>query len=93
MTDPLSHPIKDTRGRRHRALNLLAPDDARLLNLIEETSRKIPLSVMGMGALGPSSRLALARCGSVLNYGFLGTANAPGQIAAPRMKQLLAELV
>lgn len=34
LTDPLSQPTKDARGRRHRALNLLAPDDARLLNLI-----------------------------------------------------------
>lgn len=34
LTTPLSQPIKDARGRRHRALNLLAPDDARLLQLI-----------------------------------------------------------
>ncbi len=31
---PLSQPIQDPRGRRHRALNLLAPDDARQLQLI-----------------------------------------------------------
>ncbi len=30
LTTPLSQPIKDARGRRHRDLNLLAPDDARL---------------------------------------------------------------
>ena len=75
------------------ATTLRGPADlARLLDLIAETARRIPLSVMGMGTLGPSSRLALARCGSVLNYGYLGTANAPGQISAPRMKELLNEL-
>jgi 3-dehydroquinate dehydratase-1 len=76
------------------ATTLRGPGDlARLLTLIEDTSRKIPVSVMGMGPLGAASRIALARCGSVLNYGYLGESNAPGQISAPRMKQLLAELV
>ena len=36
LTDPLSQPLKDARGRRHRALNLLSPDDARLLDLIAD---------------------------------------------------------
>ena len=36
LTDPLSQPLQDARGRRHRALNLLSPDDARLLDLIAD---------------------------------------------------------
>ena len=55
--------------------------------------RRVRVSVMGMGALGPVSRLALAKCGSVLNYGFLGAnGNAPGQWPARRLKAVLAEL-
>jgi hypothetical protein len=34
LTDPVSQPTRDARGRRHRALNLLAPEDRRLLDLI-----------------------------------------------------------
>jgi 3-dehydroquinate dehydratase-1 len=55
--------------------------------------RRARVSVMGMGALGPVSRLALAKCGSVLNYGYLGAnGNAPGQWPAQRLKAVLAEL-
>ncbi len=40
----------------------------------------LPLSLMGMGPLGPASRLLAASLGSVLNYGFLGEQpTAPGQ--------------
>ena len=57
------------------------------------TPRRIRVSVMGMGELGPVSRLVLAKCGSVLNYGYLGAAgNAPGQWPASRLKAVLAEL-
>jgi len=68
-----------------------AADLARLIQLLPNTSRR-PLSVMGMGRLGPLSRLTLARCGSLLNYGYLGQPNAPGQLAAPRLKELLNEI-
>ncbi len=54
--------------------------------------RRLPLSAMGMGPLGRLSRLALAKLGSLLNYGYLGESNAPGQWPAPRLKELLAEL-
>lgn len=50
-----------------------------------------PLSVMGMGPLGKLSRLVLARSGSVLNYGYLQSANAPGQWQAAELKRLIAE--
>jgi 3-dehydroquinate dehydratase-1 len=47
---------------------------------------------MGMGGLGRVSRLTLAKLGSLLNYGFLGEANAPGQWPARQLKDLLNDL-
>jgi 3-dehydroquinate dehydratase-1 len=74
------------------AAKLLSGGDlARLLQLAA-TEKRLPFSLMGMGELGRVSRLALAKCGSVLNYGFLGQANAPGQWPASRLKELLREL-
>lgn len=74
------------------ATTLRGPSDlARLLQLLD-SAKRLPLSVMGMGALGRASRIALARCGSVLNYGHLGEANAPGQWPARRLRDLLREL-
>ena len=66
-------------------------DLTRLIALTAEPHR-LRLSSMGMGPLGRVSRLVLAKCGSLLNYGYLGEANAPGQWPAPRLKELLAEL-
>ncbi len=66
-------------------------DLARLMKLAGGTHR-LRLSVMGMGPWGRISRLVLAKCGSLLNYGFIGTSNAPGQWPAARLKELLAEL-
>lgn len=63
----------------------------RLITLTSEVHR-LRLSTMGMGPLGRVSRLVLAKCGSLLNYGYLGEANAPGQWPAARLKELLAEL-
>jgi 3-dehydroquinate dehydratase-1 len=55
--------------------------------------RKRPMtSAMGMGEFGKVSRLALARAGSVLNYGYLGELQVPGQWPAVRLKELLARL-
>ena len=54
---------------------------------------KLPAtSLMGMRELGKISRLALARAGSILNYGYLGELQVPGQWPARRLKELLAEL-
>jgi 3-dehydroquinate dehydratase I len=54
---------------------------------------KLPAtSVMGMRELGKISRLTLARAGSILNYGYLGELQVPGQWPARRLKELLAEL-
>lgn len=68
-----------------------AEDLARLIRL-QGGEKRIPLSVMGMGGLGKVSRIALARCGSILNYGYLGESNAPGQLPARRLKEMLKEV-
>lgn len=66
-------------------------DLIRLVNLVS-AKRRLRLSVMGMGTWGRVSRLLLAKCGSLLNYGFLGDSNAPGQWPAAQLKELLAEI-
>lgn len=73
------------------AARLHSQDDLFRLTSILESETRIPLSVMGMGALGTASRLLAAKCGSVLNYGYLTKANAPGQCPARVLKQLLSE--
>lgn len=74
------------------ATYLNSQDDlARLMKLAGETHR-LRLSAMGMGPWGRVSRLVLAKCGSLLNYGFIGVSNAPGQWPVARLKELLAEL-
>jgi 3-dehydroquinate dehydratase-1 len=70
------------------ALASTAPMLARLLNFIARPSRR-PRAVMGMGVFGPVSRLALAKAGSALNYGYLDRPNAPGQWEARELKRLI----
>ncbi len=66
-------------------------DLIRLMRLAGGTHR-LRLSVMGMGPWGRVSRLVLAKSGSLLNYGFIGASNAPGQWPVARLKELLSEL-
>ena len=74
------------------ATYLNSPDDlCRLLKLVTST-RRLRISAMGMGPWGRVSRLVLAKGGSLLNYGFLGDSNAPGQWPAQQLKELLAEI-
>ena len=65
---------------------------ATLLSFLTATKNPPALSVMGMGEFGKVSRLALARAGSVLNYGYLGEAQLPGQWPAVELKRRLQEL-
>ena len=61
------------------ALRLKTENDLPLLlSLLEKSTPQQPLCVIGMGA--PEARLALARAGSCLAYGFLGESAAPGQL-------------
>ncbi len=66
-------------------------DLTRLMNLAAGPHRQ-RVSVMGMGPWGRVSRLVLAKCGSLLNYGFIGASNAPGQWPAAELKKLLQQL-
>jgi 3-dehydroquinate dehydratase-1 len=63
----------------------------RLLGCFAQKSTR-PLSVMAMGRFGKVSRLLFAQAGSVLNYAYLGAANASGQWSAREFRQRLAEL-
>jgi len=55
-------------------------DLARLVDFLSDEDIDIPLSAMGIGKLGAISRLLLARCGSVLNYGSLQQTLVEGQL-------------
>jgi 3-dehydroquinate dehydratase-1 len=72
-------------------LTSTARDLARLLEFCARPAPG-PRAVMGMGRFGPASRLALAQAGSVLNYGYLHTPNAPGQWEARELRRLLTQL-
>ena len=70
-----------------------ARDLATLLDFLATPRRGAPLlSVMGMGPFGKISRLALAKAGSVLNYGYLDKPQVAGQWPAVLLKERLAEL-
>lgn len=74
------------------ATYLNGPEDLIRLMKMVAGHRRLPISAMGMGPLGRVSRLTLAKLGSLLNYGYLGESNAPGQWPAALLKDLLAEL-
>lgn len=74
------------------ATYLNGPDDLIRLMKLVSGHRRLPISAMGMGPLGRVSRLTLAKLGSLLNYGYLGESNAPGQWPAALLKDLLVEL-
>lgn len=67
-------------------------DLAVLIEFLSDEKGRLPLSVMGMGSYGRISRLVLAKAGSCLNYGYLGTPNASGQWPAALLKARIAEL-
>jgi 3-dehydroquinate dehydratase-1 len=69
-----------------------ARDFARLLELMVAAPRRPALSLMGMKEFGKISRLALARSGSVLNYGYLGELQVPGQWSATELKEQLKDI-
>lgn len=51
-----------------------------------------PRGIMGMGKFGRVSRLALARAGSALNYGYIDRPNAEGQWEARELRKLIDRL-
>ena len=72
--------------RHHQASDFNA-----CIGILQSNDR--PMSMMGMGALAPVSRMLYAQHGSLLNYGYLGDApTAPGQWPAKLLKQAIAKL-
>jgi 3-dehydroquinate dehydratase-1 len=63
-----------------------------LLAFLASRRARPETSVMGMREFGKISRLTLGAAGSVLNYGFLGELQVPGQFHASELKKALAAL-
>jgi len=75
------------------AAKLSGPQDMASLADFQLADHGLLVSSMGMGPLAPVSRLMLAQCGSVLNYGYLGTTpTAPGQWDSALLKQAISRL-
>jgi 3-dehydroquinate dehydratase-1 len=70
-----------------------ARDLAWLIEFLAVEKASLPLAVMGMGPYGKISRLVLARSGSCLNYGYLGTPNASGQWPVALLKARIREIM
>jgi 3-dehydroquinate dehydratase-1 len=69
------------------------PEDLARLARFQSRDHGIPVAAMGMGPLGPVSRLLCAQLGSRLIYARLGAiATAPGQWDAALLKPILASL-
>ena len=60
---------------------------ARLRAFLTGERHALPVSAMGIGKLGRASRIALARCGLVLNYAHLGKARIAGQLDLPSLRK------
>ncbi len=65
---------------------------ARLLAFFADQCETTTLALMGMGPLGPISRLLFATLGSRLNYGAVGIPQVPGQWPAALLKSRISEL-
>ncbi len=75
------------------AFRLNSPDDL-LIGAELLKQRTGPMAVMGMGPLGPVSRMFYAQLGSSLVYGYLGNReSAPGQWEAALFQKALRRLV
>ncbi len=61
----------------------------RLVDFVTNNEVRVAISAMGIGTLGPISRLLLARCGSVLNYASLGRPNVEGQLSIALLRSAL----
>jgi 3-dehydroquinate dehydratase-1 len=62
---------------------------ARLVDFITQNDVDLAISAMGIGKLGGISRLLLARCGSVLNYGSLQQSFIEGQLPIDVLRSAL----
>ena len=60
-----------------------------LLRALREIDVPVPTAFMGMGSLGPESRRHALEAGSILNYGYIIEPNAPGQLSAQQLRELI----
>ena len=75
------------------AAKLDSPADLARLADFQLADHGLPVATMGMGPLAPVSRLLCAQCGSLLNYGYLGTtATAPGQWDCGLLRTVISRL-
>ncbi len=75
------------------AARLSGPADLARLAEFQLADHGIPVATMGMGPLAAVSRLLCAQCGSLLNYGYIGTTpTAPGQWDSLSLKRAIAKL-
>jgi len=64
-------------------------EDLAILRALLAEKRPTPLCVLGMGPLGPQTRIDFPRLGSCLTYGYLDTPVAPGQVSARELMRQL----
>ena len=67
-------------------------DDLRTLLEVTAATRTEGVVTLGMGPLGPLSRLVLPAAGSLLTYGAAGTGTAPGQLPVAELAALVGRL-
>jgi len=68
-------------------------DQLAQLAKFQKEDQGIPVASMGMGFLGPVSRLLCSQAGSVLNYGYVGDLEtAPGQLSVKLLQQCIRSL-
>jgi 3-dehydroquinate dehydratase-1 len=67
-------------------------DDLRTLIDVTLAAAAEGVVTLGMGALGPLSRIVLPAAGSLLTYGAAGRATAPGQTAVADLAALIGRL-
>ena len=72
------------------AAMLHQPNDIDLLESFQRENAQIAVATMGMGPLAPESRIRCAIAGSLLNYGYMGSApTAPGQWRASDLRKAI----
>ena len=64
-------------------------EDVGVLRTLLHEKSSTPLCVMGMGPLGPQTRVKFPKLGSCLAYGYLDAPVAPGQVPARDLMQQL----
>ena len=64
-------------------------DDVATLRALFQENCSAALCVLGMGPLGPQTRIEFPKLGSCLTYGYLDAPVAPGQLSARELMQLL----